>query len=330
MSGIMDRTKDFFQTVDEKLGKKNALQKLGIYVDFVYEHLIHKIYMVDYFQYGFYYLNHHGRERYVTHGKLQSFTDACNNPDKIHIFKDKSKFIEVFCDYIGRDVLDMKRATLEQFLAYTQKHDRMFIKPADGSWGRGAEILECGSNVDNEALYNELKGKNILVEEVITQHPSMAEFNASSLNSIRVVTFVHADGMPRLVKGAVIRLGRKGKVADNFHHNGVGAYVDVETGVVITTGMDKTGNRHTYHPDSGKAIVGFKIPEWERICEVVKKAALVCPEVRYVGWDVAVTDDNRILLVEGNNKADPDLGQMSLGAGNWPVYKKLMDEVKKQ
>ena len=33
--------------------------------------------------------------------------------------------------------------------------------------------------------------------------------------------------------------------------------------------------------------------------EEAKKAALVCPEVGYVGWDIAVTPDGPV-LVEGN------------------------------
>ena len=39
---------------------------------------------------------------------------------------------------------------------------------------------------------------------------------------------------------ADLRLGRKGKVADNFHHNGIASLIDVDTGIIYTMGIDKT------------------------------------------------------------------------------------------
>lgn len=327
MASIVERLQESFDLAEKKIGKLSLPQKLFVILDSAWERYVHGANKVDYFQYGFYFKRRPAREQYVTIGKARMFNRACNDRSKASVFAEKAEFIRVFKNFLGRDALDMKHTSFEEFYAFTQKHDRMFIKPQDGTYGKGVDILDCGRGVDIKALFEKLNGQNILVEEVIRQHPEMAQFNDTSLNSMRVVTILRPNGEVDLIPGSVIRVGRKGRVADNFHHNGMGALVDNETGRVCTMGIDKNGKRYVVHPDSGISLLGFKVPLWEEVKKCVCEAAKVVPEVRYVGWDVAITDDNRIVLVEGNDRADPDLSQMSDGIGKWPIFKKYMDEI---
>lgn len=327
MASIGERLAETWKFAEEKIGNLSTGQKLFVVLDSAWERFVHGANKVDYFQYGFYFKRRPAREQFVTIGKLRSFNRVCNDPEKAKIFSDKAAFAKTFKDFIGRDILDMKNCKVEDFKDFCLKHDRMFIKPQDGTYGRGVSIVECGSK-NTEELYKQYAGRNVLVEEVITQHPEMAAFNSSSLNSLRVVTLLKADGEPIVLPGSAVRVGRAGKIADNFHHNGMGCQIDNETGIVCSTGIDKAGRRHIVHPDSKLTLLGFQIPQWAAVKERVCAAAKVVPEVRYVGWDVAVTDDNRIVLIEGNDRADPDIGQMSDGIGKWPVFKKYMDEIK--
>lgn len=327
MASLSERLAETWQFSNEKIGNLNAAQKMFVVFDSAWERFIHGANKVDYFQYGFYFKRRPAREQFVTIGKLRSFYRTCNDQEKSKIFSDKAAFAKTFKEYIGRDILDMKNASYEDFNAFVKKHDKMFIKPQDGTYGRGVRIVECDKNRGTD-LYERLNGKNVLVEEVINQHPELAAFNASTLNSLRVVTLLRPNGEVSVLPGSAIRVGRSGKIADNFHHNGLGAQIDNETGIVCSTGIDKSGNRHIIHPDSKLTLLGFRIPFWDEVKKCVCSAAKVVPEVRYVGWDVAITDDNRIVLIEGNDRADPDLGQMSDGIGKWPVFKKYMDEIK--
>ena len=329
MASIAVRIKESLDLAEERIGELNFAQKVFVILDSAWERYVHGTYKGDYFLYGFYFKRGPERRKFITLRLRTRIINTCNDPEKSKIFSDKGQFAKVFRDYIGRDVLDMNHATMEEFLAYTARHDRMFIKPVDGTYGRGTEILTCGEGVDNVALYEQLRGKNVLAEEVIVQHPSLAAFNETSLNSMRVVTLLDANNVPHVMRGAIIRLGRKGKIADNFHHGGVGAQIDVETGIVTTTTINREGVREVVHPDSKLPVVGFQIPCWELVCERVKQAAMVCPEVRYVGWDVAVTADGGVVLVEGNDMADPDLGQMSDGVGKWPDFEPYILELEK-
>ena len=42
----------------------------------------------------------------------------------------------------------------------------------------------------------------------------------------------------------------------------------------------------------------FQNSHWDKVIKMVESACYVIPEVRTVGWDVAITDDD-VLLVEG-------------------------------
>ena len=325
MATLKERLTESWRFADEKIGHLNTARKLFVLLDSAWERYVHGANKVDYFQYGFYFKRRPAREQFVTISKLRTFHRTLNDKSKSRIFADKAAFAATFAAYMGRDILDMNSASREMYDRFTAKHDRMFVKPRDGTYGKGVELLECSAP---EAAYDKLFGKNVLLEEVIRQHPDMAAYNDSSLNSLRVVTLLRANGEPVLLPGSAVRFGRKGRIADNFHHGGVAAQIDNDTGIVVTKGIDKAGCRYTVHPDSGLPVVGFRIPLWDEIRRTVLAAAKVVPEVRYVGWDVAVTDDGRVILVEGNDRADPDLSQMSSDVGQWPVFKKYLDEFK--
>ena len=74
---------------------------------------------------------------------------------------------------------------------------------------------------------------------------------------------------------------------------------------------------------------GFKIPQWEACVELVKEAALVVPEVRYIAWDVCITENYGPLLIEGNAYPGQDVTQYpKLNLGTYKEFKKILgDEI---
>lgn len=184
------------------------------------------------------------------------------------------------------------------------------------------------SETELKKLYQEYKKNACIAEQIIIQHPELEKFNLDSVNTIRVVTLMCADGMPK-VMAAVLRLGRKGKTADNFHHYGIAATVEPEKGIVNAPGIDRDFKRYIVHPDSGRQIIGFQIPSWDMVVSLVNKAATVIPEVRYVGWDVAIDCNGVPQLIEGNYGADPDVTQMPCREGIWPAYRKEIDMIRR-
>lgn len=74
---------------------------------------------------------------------------------------------------------------------------------------------------------------------------------------------------------------------------------DRYTGVITTPAANYDGMVFENHPNTGVKIVGFQIPNFDAVKEVASTAARLIPEIRYVGWDIAVTEDSA-QLIEGN------------------------------
>jgi hypothetical protein len=68
------------------------------------------------------------------------------------------------------------------------------------------------------------------------------------------------------------------------------------------------------HPDTGRAIIGTAIPEWDRLAALAKEASRLLPAIRTQSWDIAVTDEGPI-PIEVNFGGDLNIAQLASGAG---------------
>ena len=90
-------------------------------------------------------------------------------------------------------------------------------------------------------------------------------------------------------------------VVDNFCAGGICYPIDENTGIIYGSGNDRTfTTEYLIHPGTDIIMIGKVIPYWDKIIEMIKRAALVIPEVRLVGWDVAITS-NGVQIIEGNH-----------------------------
>ncbi len=290
--------------------------KINLCVDFLWNRLMYKTYLIDYLQYQFFWLNRRGKSRFIEYQKLHKIMRICNDENYTNFFDD------------NRNYISTNKCTFGEFVQFVDRSKTFFVKPRIGSFGKGTKIITINKDTDLNTLFTELKNEDSILEEVIIQHKEMARFNKSSVNTLRVTTLVCADGSVKVVT-AVFRVGRQGKVADNFHHYGLAALIDLDTGIVMTPGVDRDFNRFVLHPDSKVPIVGFTIPNWELVLEVAKKAAMVIPEVRYVGWDICINEDGIPVIIEGNYGADVDVTQVPDLIGKWHLFESYVEEIKR-
>ena len=219
----------------------------------------------------------------------------------VGLLKDKYAFYEAMKPFFKREAIriskDADKANFEEFC----KKSKLFIcKLLKGSCGVGVQIIRL--NEDNRTVeqifYELLSQGEWIVEELINQHDSLAQFNVSSVNTIRFPSFKHGNIIvPAL---PCLRLGRKGNIVDNAGQGGVFVSVDVETGEIITDAFDELGHRYLCHPDTGVTFKGYVIPQWEDLLDIVVKAHLALPEDQtYVAFDFALSDKGWV-VVEGN------------------------------
>lgn len=307
--------------IGDELG---SVQKFIILADLAFSIIIFGCGITDYFQYRFYGRSYQDRKTFMVHRQRMWLVRRFNDRKDREIFDNKAAFNRKFSSFLGREWLEPAESALDQFTAFAFRMQKFMVKPIRGSHGIGVEVLRVSEIADLPALFEKLKTRCLIVEELIEQHEDLAKFNAQSVNTLRVVTLLGADGKVNLIT-ANLRIGNgPDRFADNFHHNGIAALIDIKSGLVSTAGVDKNLNYFSDHPGSGKKIKGFKVPAWDRVVDTVCRAALVVPTVRYVGWDLAVGKDGQAILIEGNAAADPDISQMPDQAGKWPLYRRVL------
>ena len=122
-----------------------------------------------------------------------------------------------------------------------QTHKQRGFAPAhasaDGSKGDGVAIHDKeGDGRDTRELFEELlRGKPLIIEELVVQDPRMAAFHPSSVNTMRVMTWY--DGGEMTILYALVRMGRGGSVIDNASAGGVIAAVDRESGTIMNCSL---------------------------------------------------------------------------------------------
>ena len=76
--------------------------------------------------------------------------------------------------------------------------------------------------------------------------------------------------------------------------------IDIKTGIVDHKGIQGENYDVIYHPGTDKCMLGFRLPNWNKAIKMVRMAAEKIPQCRFVGWDVAFTE-NGVELIEGNH-----------------------------
>lgn len=196
----------------------------------------------------------------------------------------------------------------------------MILKPTVETYGGHGIMLVPRKTTKNEyyRLFQKYK-YNFTFQKLVEQHPVLAEYNPTSVNTIRVVTYRDFQKR-RKVLYACLRFGGEGSVMDNVCSGGGYTGVDVQTGKLIDR------KRYTYYQMDVPMIsdtMSNEIPYWDRI----KEAALLLhgrlPQMNIVGWDFALSPDEKPILIEFNPR--PGVGlQQAVG----PMFaKKDLDEI---
>lgn len=315
----------FNQMKHDYIGTTSCFKTVILWVDYLCALLVHGASISDYFAYGFYKLRFNGRCEYITYRRYNKILRKCNDKNDIAICRDKLTFNSKFSDLLGREWLDVSIASFAEFDAFVQRHNTFFMKDVLGFRGVGI-TRHSMKDIDISALYSELKGHynvHYVLEEEITEVDILKDFHPWSVNTIRVVTLYDDVEDKVYVMNAMFRMGNCQNNVDNFHYRGIGANVDLSTGIVASEGYDAKNNIYMKHPLTNKQIIGFQIPYWEECLDFVKKAARRIPTVRYVGWDVVIKPGGTFALIEANDNADHDIQQLH-NKGLWKEYKAVV------
>ena len=226
-------------------------------------------------------------------------------------------------------------AGLSAFLATQGAGTRLVLKMAEGSYGKGllglvvtaegvldAEGRRLGPAEILRHCHARRAGGGFLVQPWLEPDPALRPLMPGrALGTIRVVTVLRDDEV-LLPPFSSMRIPVGANITDAFAGGKSGnltAAVDVGTGMVGEAWGPSRDRPHRLdpcpvHPDTGVTIAGFALPHWAEVRRLVAKGARAFPQLRTLGWDVAITASG-IQLLEANHHWDPHGPQIALQRG---------------
>lgn len=266
--------------------------------------------LIKQYYYGkFYSLPRYMRKKAFTQRRLHKVIEKYNSNDYIHLLENKNEFNQYFKAYVNRKWVFSPQMTWKDFNKLFNEVSEIIIKPFDSQEGDGIEIIDTNRTGLKE-IFDKVKNNKSIIEEVVNNCNEL-DFENKSLNTLRIITFLDSHNVPHILRSS-LRAGVGKSVVDNFTQGGILYNIDKATGIINGLGIDHKECLHVFHPGTSIIMLGKRIPFWEEVIDVVTNAAKLIPQIRFIGWDVAITP-NGVELIEGNH--NPGLFTMeSLGS----------------
>lgn len=205
------------------------------------------------------------------------------------------------------------------------------VKPNRGSAGRGVLVIvgrdgndylrHNGERIRPDALRQHfsdilsgmysLGGQpdTAIVQQRIRLHPAFASLSYKGIPDVRVILYRNEPAMAMLRLPTKTSNGRA-----NLHQGGIGTGIDLDSG--ITHHAVQRNRFIERHPDTGRPVVGLRVPYWNEVLDMSRRVARAVG-LGYLGVDIVVDADGGPMLLEAN--ARPGLAiQIANGRGLLP------------
>lgn len=224
--------------------------------------------------------------------------------------------------YIGDEEIVPKSVAIDHASRETSD---CIIKPTVNTCnGMGISMLQNKTGGVKEQI--EKYAKNFIVQRKVKQHSQMCRLNESSLNTLRVHTYRDLNGRIYYLKGKTfLRFGGEGTVRDNVSSGG-GCCVVRDDGSVC----DSVYHFKQMNIDSlvSKGISDFKVPNYDKVINLVEKLHAHLPYFDFIGWDIAIEMDGLPLFIEFNVEPDVEIPQMLAGVFFGEFFDEVISRIK--
>ena len=215
-------------------------------------------------------------------------------------------------------------ADLHRFLSESARFP-LFAKPLGGVGSFGALAITGyadrqlqlfhGATTSIETFVAEMvNDQSYLFQTVLEDHPQLRGIS-SGTPTVRVIVILDG-GRPEILH-TVWKVPAGGNIADNFWRPGnLLADVDEGTGMVrrVIRGFGLGFEELSAHPDSGRALRGLVLPDWDKVLALSLDCAPIFSGLDYQSFDIALTPSGPV-VVEVNNGSAFNLSQLVTGRG---------------
>lgn len=255
----------------------------------------------NYFNFRFWELSEEIQKTYYTKGDVIALRRKYNtNAITCNISKNKSLTLEYLKDYIGRKWIKTEDITPESFRETFGASGKVIYKPATSNGGTGIEVFEYNADQLEAVVIKIQSLKEGIVEAYLEQHEVLSRFSKNSINTIRVVTIstkknnlgIEPNKVHFLFAG--IRMAGGDSVVDNMHQGGLTAALDLDTGELISDGINYKNELFANHPDTGYPIKGTVIPYVTEMKQMIEAASTKVQG--FLGWDIAISPSGPVII----------------------------------
>lgn len=277
-----------FKRMNEVLNREAKLKhmsKFKIKLDYAKRVFDSKLGYVDYMKGNYANLNEEDRAKMLTGENYRKLLAYLNPIEYRIVMDDKIICNKLFKDFIKRDYIDLRITSILEFKKFLKNKKYVFSKLIDGFGGSGVKKIEISKIKDIEKLYkNLIKNRQYLIEEEIIQHDILNKINKFAVNNIRIVTILKDKEVHILERILRINDGK----TDTISSHDIQGRLD-DKGNLISKMVDDDLNIFKKHPVTGFEFKDIKIPYMKESIDLCKKAALIVPNIRFIGFDIAIT-----------------------------------------
>ena len=210
------------------------------------------------------------------------------------------------------------------FLLEDKRPNKIVLKPTRESSGRGVELFELTNNqyvnskgnILTEAFLEHKYKSDFIIQVAINQSPYMAQFNPSSVNTLRIATYKSVKTGQISVINSVMRVGSSGKNVDNAHSGGMFVGINKDNGCVGRYACNWLGQTEPVFNDVDFSKRDFQIPNWGEVCRFAKQVSSKILFGDLVALDIALDVNNLklmwVVLVAGYSSSRQDQCLVSL------------------
>ncbi len=186
--------------------------------------------------------------------------------------------------------------------------ESIIVKPSiDTGGGRNVDkffrtdngfINTAGVKLDIDVLKSDYK-KNYLIQPTLSQHSFYGRFNASSINTIRILTYRCVKSNTWKILQMILRVGRANSCVDNLRAGGYAIGIKT-TGMLNEYATQKNGRKTTDVNDVSLFQNAFKIYKFEELKEAALSIAKRNIHSRLLGLDMMIDSNGQIKCIEIN------------------------------
>ncbi len=201
-----------------------------------------------------------------------------------------------------QDIPEGFDASFDGIFALLRQEKLLALKPSSGTHGDGFYRMEYaegrylinGKEMTEDGIREMIEGfKSIyVITEYLFMHHELKKIYPNSVNTIRVAVVNQSAYEPRIMQ-TYMRIGSSSTgFTDNVGYGGICAKIDIPTGRYYCPEkiIDHKFTPCPVHPDTGVRIEGT-VPNWELMKKGITDICRFMPELEYLGFDIAITDD---------------------------------------